>query len=347
MPFFAHLAKKNSADIPNQIISPTMDLGRFFTESMNETQHWIFHSAAHDTSGERHLAESHPHSLITSLVRSEYGDRGEPVALVVASIPWDLYFTDLLGVGTKAVYVVVHNTCDQMETFVVNGADVTYVGSGDFHETEYDSMGKHLTLRNGGEEESEHSCVYSFHLYPSTEFREGYESRRPKFFTAAMALVFLLTAIMFRLYLFVVNRRQNRLLRSAIRTSNIVASLFPSNVRQRLLEQAEAEAEAEETAARGSSSAAFLPKRKLQSFLAGDTEEDEVRSAPIADFFPEVTIMFADLVGFSAWCSMREPSQVFTLLETIFKSFDVLAKRRKVRQVMRSGSIEDNVLTIA
>jgi uncharacterized membrane protein YjgN (DUF898 family) len=34
--------------------------------------------------------------------------------------------------------------------------------------------------------------------------------------------------------------------------------------------------------------------------------------------------------GFTAWSSVREPSQVFTLLETLFHSFDGTAKRRRV-----------------
>jgi hypothetical protein len=45
-------------------------------------------------------------------------------------------------------------------------------------------------------------------------------------------------------------------------------------------------------------------------------------SAPIAEFFPNVTIMFADICGFTAWSSIREPTQVFTLLETIYQAFE-------------------------
>ena len=44
---------------------------------------------------------------------------------------------------------------------------------------------------------------------------------------------------------------------------------------------------------------------------------------PIADLFPDTTIMFADICGFTAWSSVREPSQVFTLLETVYRAFDV------------------------
>jgi class 3 adenylate cyclase len=39
------------------------------------------------------------------------------------------------------------------------------------------------------------------------------------------------------------------------------------------------------------------------------------------------------LAGFTAWASTREPSQVFTLLETIYREFDHIAKRRRVFKV--------------
>jgi class 3 adenylate cyclase len=54
---------------------------------------------------------------------------------------------------------------------------------------------------------------------------------------------------------------------------------------------------------------------------------------PRIDLFPETTIMFADIAGFTAWSSAREPSQVFTLLEGIYSKFDRVAHRRKVFKV--------------
>jgi hypothetical protein len=50
---------------------------------------------------------------------------------------------------------------------------------------------------------------------------------------------------------------------------------------------------------------------------------------PFADLFPNVTVMFADISGFTAWSSVREPAQVFTLLETIYSCFDKVAKTCK------------------
>eukprot|EP00934_Nitzschia_sp_Nitz4_P002380 Nitzschia sp. Nitz4//scaffold18_size181773//137130//138176//NITZ4_001934-RA/size181773-protein2genome-gene-0.142-mRNA-1//-1//CDS//3329540068//2375//frame0 len=60
-------------------------------------------------------------------------------------------------------------------------------------------------------------------------------------------------------------------------------------------------------------------------------------SKPIAELFPSASVMFADIVGFTAWASEREPSQVFELLEQIYSSFDHIAKRKKVFKVETIG----------
>ena len=41
--------------------------------------------------------------------------------------------------------------------------------------------------------------------------------------------------------------------------------------------------------------------------------------------------------GFTAWSSMREPAQVFTLLETLFKAYDKNAKRLGIFKVETVG----------
>jgi class 3 adenylate cyclase len=48
-------------------------------------------------------------------------------------------------------------------------------------------------------------------------------------------------------------------------------------------------------------------------------------------------ITVADITGFTAWCSSREPTQVFTLLESIYSVYDTLAKKRKVFKVETIG----------
>jgi class 3 adenylate cyclase len=47
--------------------------------------------------------------------------------------------------------------------------------------------------------------------------------------------------------------------------------------------------------------------------------------------------MFADLVGFTAWSSVREPTQVFTLLETMYGAYDQIARHRRIFKVETVG----------
>ncbi|KAG7363095.1 family 3 adenylate cyclase [Nitzschia inconspicua] len=86
------------------------------------------------------------------------------------------------------------------------------------------------------------------------------------------------------------------------------------------------------------------PKHRLKTFLNGNqlsgvsaSASSEEAANPIADLFPHTTVLFADIVGFTAWSSEREPEQVFALLQTLYQSFDRLAKKRGVFKVETIG----------
>jgi hypothetical protein len=107
---------------------------------------------------------------------------------------------------------------------------------------------------------------------------------------------------------------------AAEKSEAIVSALFPDNVRDRLFNKGKDKKKSKDKKS-------FEPaKARMKNFLSsehdsvdmdimgGESEEDR----PIADLFPETTILFADIAGFTAWSSVREPSQVFTLLEKIY-----------------------------
>jgi len=169
-------------------------------------------------------------------------------------------------------------------------------------------------------------------------------------------------------YDYLVQRRQNKTLAKAKQTNKIVSALFPSNVRDRLLQDAEEQAELEMKEKDQKSKYAFREHQKdqLKNFI--DEENNYItqpyKTKPIADLFvsendlvgdvelvphshtflttafdsqPSATVMFADIVGFTAWSSEREPSQVFMLLETVYHAFDQIAQRRRVFKVETVG----------
>ena len=57
----------------------------------------------------------------------------------------------------------------------------------------------------------------------------------------------------------------------------------------------------------------------------------------MADLFLLTTVIFANIVGFTAWASAREPDQVFILLESLYSQFDKIAYQQNVFKVETVG----------
>ena len=109
---------------------------------------------------------------------------------------------------------------------------------------------------------------------------------------------------------------------AAVQSTAIVSSLFPSTVRDRLFPVVD------------------HGNNTNPSPDAAGGQESNVESssnAPIADLFPETTVLFSDIAGFTAWASVREPRHVFTLLENIYGAFDAIAVKRGVFKVETIG----------
>jgi hypothetical protein len=70
-----------------------------------------------------------------------------------------------------------------------------------------------------------------------------------------------------------------------------------------------------------------MPRRGRGEDNHKATDRDSKPSKVIADTFPEVTILFADIVGFTPWSSQREPAEVFILFQALYHhSFDSNAR---------------------
>jgi class 3 adenylate cyclase len=130
-----------------------------------------------------------------------------------------------------------------------------------------------------------------------------------------------------------VRRRNTTMVHAAARSNAILSSLFPTQIRDRLFAEKDKD-DATKTPGKNLLSSDALGKK-----WDNNNEDDKLvfKTKPIADLFPETTILFADIVGFTAWSSVREPSQVFVLLETLFRAFDEIARKRRVFKVETVG----------
>ncbi len=57
----------------------------------------------------------------------------------------------------------------------------------------------------------------------------------------------------------------------------------------------------------------------------------------IAESFPEVTVLFADLVDFTRFASQRSPIELVTILNQIFSAFDQLAEQHGLEKIKTIG----------
>jgi hypothetical protein len=254
----------------------------------------------------------------------------KPAAVLLSVFSWATYFEGLLPANSPGVVVVIENNCDGPFTYRVTGENVEYVGPGNLHDSKFTHMERFVNLQGGttyiqgasslGIPLNQDICSYDLRVYPSMELYHKYHTHLLVTNTMTVALFFVITAGIFLLYNFWVDRRLRLVLNQAIKSTAIVSSLFPEGVRDRLI------------------SGPSMPsgKNRLKSFLQ-DGESDETDDKPIADLFPHCTVFFADIVGFTAWSSARDPAQVFVLLQTIYQAFDVIAARRKVFKVETIG----------
>jgi class 3 adenylate cyclase len=58
---------------------------------------------------------------------------------------------------------------------------------------------------------------------------------------------------------------------------------------------------------------------------------------PIADFFPEVTVLFADIVGFTRLATQVPPRELVTALNEVFSRFDTLTAARGAEKIKTIG----------
>ena len=245
---------------------------------------------------------------------------------------------DILPPGSNGFIIVFENPCNPTFAYMVNGPTVEYLGTGEFHpDSNFDHLQMEsdlLDLQRFAVKDSSYSgipigddvCPFNVRVYPSYEMEASFMTATPIILSVTAALVFLMFAGIFVLYDILVERRQRVVMNTAVRSAAIVSSLFPESVTKRLMQD--------------EMMTTFMSQnQRLKTFLGEGHDHgiSELTAKPIADVFPYTTVLFGDVAGFTAWSSTRDPSQVFVLLETIYKAFDDLARQCRVFKVETVG----------
>lgn len=268
---------------------------------------------------------NHPHTFMWTPVYEDVNDvNSKLVGIIVAGFAWDFSLRNLLPSTVQGIIAVISNTCNQTYTYDIRGKDAYFIGEGDRHDHRFDKQGRDRNLSlvtHKLKDVTKGHCQYKMSIYPSQMFEESYYTNTPEMFAVIVALTFGMVAVVFFIYDAFVNKRNDKLIHNAARSNAIVTSLFPGKMRDRVLED---------------TNLRFGTKHKMKNFL-NDGKENEGESKPLADLFLETTILFADITGFTSWSSVREPSQVFTLLENVYGAFDEIAVNRRIFKVETVG----------
>ena len=213
-------------------------------------------------------------------------------------IQWGRYFVNVLPDSEVGVVFVLENAgCDEPYSYKIQGKEVYPLGHGDLHDHKFDEYEMTATMEsitkiNDGTKLGlsiyHNDCPYSIRVYPSQNFYDTFVTAMPVTITASVAAVFAFAILMFFIYDRLVEWRQTLIVAKATQTHEIVASLFPKQVRDRMMQ---ADSGKENTKGGG----LLGPSSRVKNYL--NTPEKDMGDAPIADLFPNCTVFFCDIAG--------------------------------------------------
>lgn len=221
------------------------------------------------------------------------------VGFLISGIQWASYFEDIFPVGTGTIRIVLENTCGDVGTYEINGPHVEFIGMGNHHDTSYSDLEKSTSFDALLNAESpvekriplnQDWCAYTLRVYPTADFEDTTTTNNPIFITIAVGAIFIFTGILFLVYDKLVERRQSLVMNTAEKSNAIVSNLFPKSVQDRLLNNPSGN--------NGLATSFASDKKRVKSFLTGGGDGGEdMGMTPIADLFPNTTVIFMDISG--------------------------------------------------
>jgi len=156
-------------------------------------------------------------------------------------------------------------------------------------------------------------CSFTVTVYPTSTLEQQYLTNQPLWFAMIVLIVFFATSLLFFVFDRLMTRQRNNIMNTAKKQNLIVSSLFPKSIQAKILEQVDAD----------HNNLSKLGKAGLRQYIneehqgeggggGGGYGGDKMtkvqphqqrgigiadKSKPIADLFPETTIMFGDIAG--------------------------------------------------
>ena len=218
-----------------------------------------------------------PHMYIMEPVFSAFGEGTEIVAFLIALTSFENLLDRILPEGANNIIVVIKDTCGQDVTFEINGPKARFLGFEDLHDPAFEHKVRTSDLEQN-EEVVDGLCQHTMFVYPSSSFRASYNTIKPFIYTVIVVIAFAVTSVLTLTYDITVSRRQEKTMKAALRSNAVLSSLFPEAVRDRVLKDNRVEKKT-------------FGSRSADKYLGG---EEVFETRQIADFYPAVTVLFAE-----------------------------------------------------
>jgi hypothetical protein len=202
----------------------------------------------------------------------------------------------------------------------------TYLGAGNLHDSKFGGTERAIQITNStGMLSSQNAtaqeyCDYIVLVYSTQEFKESYNSVLPFLITVVLAFIFIL--LILGLYIVDLLRQKKEQIRDekAGKSEAILASLFPSAVKDRLIKMVD-----DITGSDDIDQSYHSVNAKLNSYFEekGATDDWMLSGKPIADLFPETTVrrfplsshmLFRQKLTFYLFLTLETRSCLATLL---------------------------------
>ena len=300
-----------------------------------------------------YLVQDASTSRIATLALTPVAVGGAIVGLTSTVFNWDTLILQSLPSFLSGIDTVLSSSLSN-RTFtmrIVAGA-VIGIGEGDRHEANalVNSYASPISVSLGAE--------WTLTLYPTSALISSYHTTGPRDRCIAVLVVVLVCLGMFAFEDYLVTNRSMLLLRLVTATSRIVDDVFPKSVKARMMSQAlsadgggggPSDHHAAPADAHTLSPATLRVLSVIQKLVGMEASERAASQktgaqlaltsglGPIADTFPAVTVLFADIAGFTEWAAARPPEVVFAFLGTLWCTFDELCAVRGIFKVETVG----------
>jgi hypothetical protein len=252
--------------------------------ALGPEEHLAYHQQFSSVPLTANSSQYRPHSLFLIPVLERLHDKGSKmVGVLISTLAWDRYLAGLVPDSVSGIMVELTNTCNESFTYILKGNRSNYLGPGDFRglaieETRYVVDLFAYEGHHGAQEEEQHDephCDYSLVVYSTKEFKGSASSSTAIMATLTVAGVSVMVLLTFLVYDCYVRRRNAKLVEAAVRSDQILTSLFPSNVRSRLFEAHKAEPGKDPRGRGGGGGAGVVAKNRLLNFLTDGNEVND------------------------------------------------------------------------